>query len=53
MVEVETVIMVVERLDNRLVALVIVYGIVVVTDVTLPLVEITEIAEVVDVQSVA
>jgi hypothetical protein len=49
-VEVETVIMVVETLDSRLVVLVTVYGMVVVMD---EVAVVTEIAEVVDMQSIA
>jgi hypothetical protein len=52
-VEVETVIMVVERLDKRLVVLVTMYGIVLVMDDVLSLVEAAEAAEVIGMQSVA
>lgn len=48
--EVETVTIVVERLDSRLVVLVTVYGIVVVMDDVLLVVEVVEVA---DMQSVA
>lgn len=51
--EVEIVIMVVERLDNRLVVLVTMYGMVPVMDDVLSLVEAAEAAEVAYMQSVA